>query len=101
MPEVIAENFKCPDESPGIWMELAGCDVQLHHHLLLEKGEGQAQLQPLEDGGVDEGEGHPIGGLIVRADGHPTRRNADADVEVIFSINGTRGLIRVATQEGF
>ena len=37
--KVIAENLKCPDESPGIWMELAGRDVQLHHQLLLEKGE--------------------------------------------------------------
>ena len=73
MPKVIAEDLKCPDEGPGIGMELAGRDVQLHQQLLFEKGEGEAQLQPFENGGVDEDEGHPIGGPIVRTDGHPSR----------------------------
>ena len=95
MPEVIAEDLKCPDESLGIGMELAGRDVQLHHQLLFEKGEGEAQLQPFEDGGVDEDEGHPIGGPIVRADGHPSRRNADLDVKVIFPVDGVGRLIGI------
>ena len=27
VPEIAAEDLKCPDEGPGIWMELAGRDV--------------------------------------------------------------------------
>ena len=80
-----------------MWMELAGRDVQLHHQLLFEEGEREAQLQ---DSGVDEDEGHPIGGPIVRADGHPSRRNADLDVEVVFPVDGAGRLIEVVAQQG-
>ena len=75
-------------------MVLARGDVQLHHQLLLKEDEGQAQLQPFEDGGVYEGEGHPIGSPIVRADWHPSRRNAYTNVEIILPVDGAGGLIR-------
>ena len=101
MPEIVAEDLECLYESPGIRMELAGRDVQLHHQLLLKEGEGQAQLQPLEDGGVDEGEGHPIGSPIIRTDRHPSRRNAYMDVKIVLPVDGARRLIWVVAQKGF
>ena len=101
MPKVVAEDLECPYESPGIRMELARGDVQLHHQLLLKEGEGQAQLQPFEDGGVYKGEGHPIGSPIVRADWHPSGRNAYTNVEIILPVDGAGGLIRVVGQKGF
>ena len=81
-------------------MELARGYVQLHHQLLLKEGERQAQRQPLEDGGVYEGEGHPIGSPVVHTDWHPSRRNAYTNVEVVLPVDGAGRLIRVVAQKG-
>ena len=63
-------------------------------------GEEQAQLQPFKDGGVYEGEGHPIGSPIVHADWHPSRRNAYTNVEIVLPVDGAGGLIKVVAQKG-
>jgi len=53
------------------------------------------------DGGVDEGEGHPIGSPIIRTDGHPSRRNAYTDVKIVLHVDGARRLIWVVAHKGF
>ena len=99
VPKVVAQDLKRPDEGPGVGVELAGRDVQLHHQLFLEEGEGESQPQPFEDRGVNKNEGHPIGGPVVSANGHPSGRDADSDVEVVFPVYGTRGFVRVVAQK--
>ena len=77
---MVAGNLKRSDEGPSVWMELAGSHVQLGEEVLLKEGEGEAEAQSLEDGGVDEGEGHSVVGPVVHAYWHASRGNAHVQV---------------------
>jgi len=99
-PEVVAKDLERPNEGLGVRVELAGCNVELCHQLLLKESEGQSQLQSLENSGVDEGEGNPIGGPVIHADKHPSRGDAHLDVKVILPVERAGGLVRVIAQQG-
>ena len=77
---MVAENLERSDEGPSVWMELTGSHVQLGEEVLLKECERESEAQPLEDGGVNEGEGHSIGGPIIHAHWHVSR--GDAHVQV-------------------
>ena len=77
---MVAENLECSDKGPRVWMELTGSHVQLGEEVLLKESERESEAQPLEDGGVNEGEGHSIGGPIIHAYWHVLR--GDAHVQV-------------------
>jgi len=77
---MVAENFERMDEGPSVRMELAGSHVQLGKEILLEEGERKSEAQPLENGRIDEGKGHPIGGPIIHAYRHASRGNAHVRV---------------------
>jgi len=78
--KVVAKNLERSDEGPSVRMQLTGCHVQLGEEILLEEGERKSEAQPLEDGRVDEGEGHPIGCPIIHAYWHASRGDAQAQV---------------------
>jgi len=50
-------------------MKLGGGYVELGQELPLEASEGEAELNLLEHGGIDEAEGFTIAPLVVGADG--------------------------------
>ena len=60
---MVAENLECSDEGPSVWMELTGSHVQLGKEVLLKECERESEAQPLEDGGVNEGEGQVVEGI--------------------------------------
>ena len=61
MSQVRAYNLVRPDERPAV--------VELGQELPLEASEGEAELDLLEHGGIDEAEGFTIAPLVVDADG--------------------------------
>ena len=77
VPQVCANNLVRPDECPAVGMKLGGGYVELSQELPLEASEGQAELDLLEHGSIDEAEGLAIAPLVVGADGLPrgTRTN--------------------------
>ena len=77
---MVAKNLKRSDEGPNVWMELAGSHVQRGEEVLLKEGEGESEAQPLEDGKVNEGEGHSVVGPIIHTYRHASR--GDAHVQV-------------------
>ena len=64
-----ADDLIRPDECPAVGMKLGGVYVELGQELPLEASEGEAKLDLLEHGGIDEAEGFAIAPLVVGADG--------------------------------
>ena len=67
VPEVVAHNGERPDKGPAIGMQLGGSHVDLSQQGPFEASERETQLNPFEDGLVEEKVGSPS---LVRSSEH-------------------------------
>ena len=65
VPKVITQDGECPHEGPAVGMQLGRGHVNLCQEGPLEACEWQVELNPFENGGVEEEEGLSVVDMIV------------------------------------
>jgi len=74
-------------------MKLGRGFVELGQELPLEASEGEAKLDLLEHGGIDEGEGFAIAPLVVGADGFSKGTRMNVHLVIMLLAKGKVSLI--------
>jgi len=74
-------------------MKLGGGYVELGQEVPLETSEGEAELDFLEHGGIDEAEGFAIAPLVVSADGFSRGTRMNVHLVVMLLAKGKVSLI--------